>query len=129
MLERDPSAPVQVERPTSERVTTAFTRQMSGKTPGALKLALNTTVTKIRAGQSDATGRTAAREVTLPNDNVFSMIGREAAARFLSAQRHACERRLAASNLAELHPAFSSSVSSFIIGRAIIRSSFRCSVG
>src|SRR5262249_7849635 len=47
MLERSPSAPVQVERPTSERVTTAFTRHMEAKTPGSVKLSLNTTVTRI----------------------------------------------------------------------------------
>jgi len=78
MLERDPTAPVQVERPTSERVTTAFTRQMSNRTePGSVKLALNTTVSriepdKVRLRKHDG------GQVTLPNDNVFSMIGREA---------------------------------------------------
>jgi thioredoxin reductase/ferredoxin len=77
MLERDPSAPVQVERPTSERVTTAFTRQMGGKTPGSVKLALNTTVTKIEPDKVTLR-KNDGQEMTLPNDNVFSMIGREA---------------------------------------------------
>jgi NosR/NirI family transcriptional regulator, nitrous oxide reductase regulator len=77
MLERDPAAPVQVERPTSERVTTAFTQHMTGKTPGSVTLALNTTVTKIELDKVTLR-KNDGREITLPNDNVFSMIGREA---------------------------------------------------
>lgn len=77
MLERDPSAPVEVERPTSERVTTAFTRQMRGKTAGSMRLALNTTVTRIEPDKVTLR-KNEGGEITLPNDNVFVMIGREA---------------------------------------------------
>jgi len=78
MLERDPGAPVQVERPTSERVTTAFTRQMgSAATPGSIKLELDSTVSKIEPDKVTLR-KNGGREMTLPNDNVFSMIGREA---------------------------------------------------
>ena len=48
MLVRDGSADVQVEKPTSERVNTAVTSGMRGqKSPGSLKLALGTEVTRI----------------------------------------------------------------------------------
>ncbi len=48
MLEHDPKADVQVERPSSERVTTAFTSEMmKNAPPGSVTLALATTVTRI----------------------------------------------------------------------------------
>ncbi len=78
MLERNPAADVQVERPSSERVTTAFTKDLQAKTsPGSLRCAMSTNVTGIEAGKvrlqkADGT------EVILPNDVVFTMIGREA---------------------------------------------------
>src|SRR6476469_5056225 len=46
-LVRDAGADVQVEKPTSERVTTAVTSGMRGRSPGSLKLALGTEVTRI----------------------------------------------------------------------------------
>ncbi len=78
MLEHDPKANVQVECPSSERVTTAFTSEMmKNAPPGSVTLAMATTVTgiepdKVTLKKEDGT------EVVLPNDNVFSMIGREA---------------------------------------------------
>jgi NosR/NirI family nitrous oxide reductase transcriptional regulator len=94
MLVRDASADVQVEKPTSERVNTAVTSGMRGqKSPGSLKLALGTEVTRIErdqvhlkpveAGVSPARAQgpaadTAATTGELPNDVVFTMLGREA---------------------------------------------------
>ncbi|MEY2510551.1 MAG: hypothetical protein QOE26_1314 [Verrucomicrobiota bacterium] len=94
MLVRDASADVQVEKPTSERVNTAVTSGMRGqKSVGSLKLALGTEVTRIErenvhlkpveAGVSPAREQgpaadTAATTGELPNDVVFTMLGREA---------------------------------------------------
>ena len=76
MLVRDGSADVQIERPTSERVNPAVTSGMRGqKSPGSLTLALGTEVTRIEPEQVHLKNGT---EETLPNDVVFSMIGREA---------------------------------------------------
>ena len=78
MLEHDPKADVQVERPSSERVTTAFTSEMmKNAPPGSVTLATATTVTridpdKVTLKQADGS------ETVLPNDVVFTMIGREA---------------------------------------------------
>ncbi|HEV2806087.1 MAG TPA: NAD(P)-binding domain-containing protein [Chthoniobacterales bacterium] len=74
-LVRDASADVQVEKPTSERVTTAVTSGMRGRSPGSLKLALGTTVTRI---EPDRVHLRNGNETTLPNDVVFTMLGREA---------------------------------------------------
>jgi thioredoxin reductase/ferredoxin len=94
MLVRDASADVQVEKPTSERVNTAVTSGMRGqKSPGSLKLALGTEVTRIErdraflksvvagvspAKESGSAADTAAATGELPNDVVFTMLGREA---------------------------------------------------
>jgi len=77
-LGRDPKADVQIERPTSERVNTALTKKMVESTPdGSITLALATQVVKIEASQ--VTLKKADGSLTaLPNDVVFSMIGREA---------------------------------------------------
>jgi thioredoxin reductase/NAD-dependent dihydropyrimidine dehydrogenase PreA subunit len=76
MLVRDASADVQVEKPTSERVNTAVTDGMRGqKTPGSLKLALGTEVARIEPGRVYLKNGT---EEALPNDVVFTMLGREA---------------------------------------------------
>jgi NosR/NirI family transcriptional regulator, nitrous oxide reductase regulator len=77
-LESDPMADVQVERPTSERVTTALTSTMVQSTPaGSVTLALATQPLKIEADK--VTLKNADGSLTeLPNDVVFSMIGREA---------------------------------------------------
>ncbi len=76
MLVRDGAADVQIERPTSERVSTAVTSGMRGqKSPGSLKLALGTEVTRIEPERVHLKNGT---EETLPNDVVFTMLGREA---------------------------------------------------
>jgi NosR/NirI family transcriptional regulator, nitrous oxide reductase regulator len=98
ILVRDAAADVQVEKPTSERVNTAVTSGMRGqKSPGSLDLALGTEVTRIEpdrvflkhvaagtspAGQSGGAGDTAGTEGELPNDVVFTMLGREAPLEF-----------------------------------------------
>ena len=74
-LLRDPSADVQVERPTSERVNPAMTAGMHGTNGGALTLALGTEVTRIEAAQVFLRN---GAEIALPNDVVFTMLGREA---------------------------------------------------
>lgn len=81
-LVRDPKADVQVEKPTSERVNTALTRTMVRSTPtGSVTLALATQVVKIEPSQ--VTLKKAGGSLTsLPNDVVFSMIGREAPLNF-----------------------------------------------
>ncbi|MEP6822442.1 MAG: NAD(P)-binding domain-containing protein [Chthoniobacterales bacterium] len=75
MLTRDASADVQVERPTSDRVNSAMTSGMRGAKGGAFKLALGTEVTRIEPTQVFLKNGT---EETLPNDVVFTMLGREA---------------------------------------------------
>jgi NosR/NirI family transcriptional regulator, nitrous oxide reductase regulator len=79
MLVRDASADVQVEKPTSERVTTATTSGMRGRVPGSLKLALGTEVTRIEPA---AVFLKNGDETQLPNDVVFTMLGREAPLEF-----------------------------------------------
>ncbi len=74
-LVRDAGADVQVERPTSERVTTATTRGLGIHKGGGLKLALGTEVTAIEAQRVFLKNGT---EGELPNDVVFTMLGREA---------------------------------------------------
>ena len=78
-LARDPSAEVAVERPSSERITTAFSRQMlaGDASPGALRLALGTRVAAIEP-QAVVLRHDDGREERLANQAVFSMIGREA---------------------------------------------------
>jgi NosR/NirI family transcriptional regulator, nitrous oxide reductase regulator len=80
MLVRDASADVQVEKPTSERVNTAVTDGMRGqKSPGSLKLALGTEVTRI---ERDSVYLKNGTEQAIPNDVVFTMLGREAPLEF-----------------------------------------------
>jgi NosR/NirI family transcriptional regulator, nitrous oxide reductase regulator len=77
-LQRNPDAEVQLERPTSERVTSALTIEMLKSTPtGSIALELATTVSRIEPNEVKLK-RADGTEVTLPNDAVFSMIGREA---------------------------------------------------
>jgi thioredoxin reductase/ferredoxin len=79
MLMRDGSADVQIEKPTSERVNTAVTSGMRGqKSPGSLKLAFGTEVTRIEPERVYLNGI----EEALPNDVVFTMLGREAPLEF-----------------------------------------------
>jgi len=78
----DPLADVAVESPSSERVTTGSGRFMGeGRRAGSISLLLGTQVLGISEEQvvlKDAEGR----ERNLPNDTVFSMIGREAPLEF-----------------------------------------------
>ena len=74
-LARDCDADVQVEHPTSERVTAAMTEGLGRENGGFLKLALGTEVTRIEAEQVFLKNGT---EAVLPNDVVFTMLGREA---------------------------------------------------
>src|ERR1700675_734288 len=78
ILVKQPAARVAVERPTSERVTTAASSYMRGdKAPGSVRLMMETSVQKIEptsATLQDAAGKTE----TIPNDVVFTMLGREA---------------------------------------------------
>ncbi len=77
-LAADPMADVAVETPTSERVTTSSGHFLEeGRKAGSIRLMMGSTVQRIEAEEvviKDAQGE----EVRLPNDAVFSMIGREA---------------------------------------------------
>ena len=77
-LETNANHPVQIERPTSERVSTALTPAMQSATPtGSVKLLLGSTVESITS--ETATLRdTDGQPVALANDVVFTMLGREA---------------------------------------------------
>jgi len=74
-LLRDPGALVAVERPASERVTTAAGDFMGRLPGGSLTLELATQVKEIRASEVVLAGE---REKTIRNDVVFTMLGREA---------------------------------------------------
>ena len=77
-LRRDPMADVAIERPTSERITTAAGAFASRPhPPGSIELRLGTRVREIREREvelADADGKPEA----VANDVVFAMIGREA---------------------------------------------------
>jgi thioredoxin reductase/ferredoxin len=75
-LSDDPAADVGVEEPVSERVSTASGPFLERR-PGRLRLALGTEVGEIREHEVTLRARDG-DETTLPNDVVFSMIGREA---------------------------------------------------
>jgi NosR/NirI family nitrous oxide reductase transcriptional regulator len=76
-LERDPDAPVQIEHPSSERVTTTTRRSnRAGQPSGSVRLLPGSHVTRIEADEvivTKADGET----VRVPTDAVFSMIGRD----------------------------------------------------
>jgi thioredoxin reductase/ferredoxin len=77
-LQADPMADVQVEEPTSERVTTASGGFMKhSRKPGSIKLMLSSKVKQVTPDQVVITNAKGIDE-TSPNDVVFSMIGREA---------------------------------------------------
>ncbi len=76
-LVSDPLAEVGVEEPSSERVTTAFTPSMCARTgEGSICLALPSQVLEINEKEVVLKGADGQSD-TLPNDVVFSMIGRE----------------------------------------------------
>lgn len=79
-LEKDPDAPVAIEKPSSERVTTAtgaFMEAAGDHPTGSVRLALGTEVVGIEpaiVALRDESGAV----VALDNDVVFTMLGREA---------------------------------------------------
>ena len=75
MLANDPAADVQIENPASERVNTAFTSGLRRGKAGWLTLALGTEVARIEPEQVYLKNGTGS---ALPNDVVFTMLGREA---------------------------------------------------
>jgi len=77
MLRRDPMAGVAVEHPSSERVTTAAGPFMGPHPAGSVTVWLGTQVREIREAEVVIAAQDG-RSETLPNDVVFSMIGREA---------------------------------------------------
>jgi NosR/NirI family nitrous oxide reductase transcriptional regulator len=80
VLEKNPSVPVAIEHPTCELVTTAtgpFMKAAGVHPPGSLRLAFGTEVVRVepeRAVLREADGK----ETAIPNDAVFTMLGREA---------------------------------------------------
>ncbi len=82
-LERDPGAPVAVEHPTSERVTTSTGgfMKVDPSWPGSLRVALGSEVVRVeprRVALRDQAGE----EISIANDAVFTMLGREAPLEF-----------------------------------------------
>ncbi|MDX6767560.1 MAG: NAD(P)-binding domain-containing protein [Candidatus Methylacidiphilales bacterium] len=81
-LSRDPMAEAAVERPTSERITTAASSSMRGDAaPGSLRLALGTEIAAVGPENASLRHPDGSTE-TIPNDHVFAMIGREAPLEF-----------------------------------------------
>ena len=84
MLEKNPSADVAVEKPTSERETTStgdFMKAAGKHPPGSVRVLLKTEVVRIepqRVVLKDESGR----PLDLANDVVFTMLGREAPLEF-----------------------------------------------
>lgn len=76
-LAKDPCAEVAVDRPSSERVTTAASSEMREGKPGCLNLELGTAPTRITGDAVFIKGKDGA-ETEIKNDAVFAMIGREA---------------------------------------------------
>ncbi len=75
-LVKDPSAPMVVEQPTSERVTTATNIYMrEGLSEGSVALILGSTVQEVR--ENEAVLEKDGETQVIENDAVFSMIGRE----------------------------------------------------
>jgi NosR/NirI family nitrous oxide reductase transcriptional regulator len=82
-LRQDPTAQVQVEKPSDERASTASTQgNIEGSSGGSIEVALATTVKEIREGEVTLTD-TGGKERAIPNDVVFAMIGREPPLDFL----------------------------------------------
>ncbi|MGH7178590.1 MAG: NAD(P)-binding domain-containing protein, partial [Tepidisphaeraceae bacterium] len=77
-LMSDPMADVSIENPASERVTTASGDFMGAyRKPGSIRLMLASRVDAIRDDQVDLTDAQG-QKLSISNDAVFSMIGREA---------------------------------------------------
>jgi NosR/NirI family transcriptional regulator, nitrous oxide reductase regulator len=83
-LERNPAASVAVERPTSERVTTAtgdFMKAAGSHAPGSVRLLLGTQPVRIDP-ESVTLRNDTGSATTIANDVVFTMLGREAPLEF-----------------------------------------------
>jgi len=81
-LSADPTADVAGEQPTSERITPGSGRFMEeARQPGFIRLMMASQVQRIEADQV-AIKSAEGEDVTVPNDAVFSMIGREAPLEF-----------------------------------------------
>lgn len=76
-LAKDPCAEVAVDKPSSERVTTAASSEMREGAPGCLNLELGTAPTRITGSAVFIKAKDGA-EKEIQNDAVFAMIGREA---------------------------------------------------
>jgi len=77
-LQGNPNADVEIEKPTSERVTTSITKGMlKDRHAGSIHLAMATNVKRIEPDRVILEDEQK-QEFTLKNDVVFSMIGREA---------------------------------------------------
>jgi thioredoxin reductase/polyferredoxin len=76
MLAENPAAKVQVERPSSERQTTSVGAYMGEMKPGSLTLLADSKMKAIRDNEVDVIDG-GGQPVTLKNDVVFAMIGRE----------------------------------------------------
>src|SRR5687768_1938646 len=88
-LEKNPRAPVAIEEPSSERVTTAtgaFMEAAGGHSPPSVRLALGTEVVRVEADRVVLRDQTGA-ETPLGNDVVFTMLGREAPLDFFRRSR------------------------------------------
>jgi NosR/NirI family transcriptional regulator, nitrous oxide reductase regulator len=83
ILQKNPAAPVGVEHPSSERVTTATGafQKVDPAHTGSVRLALGTRVRRIEE-KSVVLEDDAGKPSTLPNDVVFTMLGREAPLEF-----------------------------------------------
>ncbi len=79
LLEKNPAARVEIEHPSSERVTTATGAFMKNDPahPGSIRLALGTEVVRVEPTQVVLKGESGTPS-TLANDVVFTMLGREA---------------------------------------------------
>ncbi|MEM1221669.1 MAG: NAD(P)-binding domain-containing protein [Verrucomicrobiota bacterium] len=76
-LAKNPCAKVAVDKPSSERVTTAASSEMRQGAPGCLNLELGTAPTRITEDAVFIKGKEG-KEKEIKNDAVFAMIGREA---------------------------------------------------
>jgi len=81
-LKKDPMANVAIETPTSERVTTSSGGFLGEhRKPGKIKVLMGSQVVKIEESIVELTNNDG-EKITLPNDAVFTMIGREAPLEF-----------------------------------------------
>jgi thioredoxin reductase/ferredoxin len=78
MLVANPAAEVAIERPSSERITTAASSEMRGNNPpGSIRLLMGSQIARIEEGRVTIIAE-GGQEQVIENDVVFSMIGREA---------------------------------------------------